>query len=305
MPRRPGGHGSRSRPRDLRLFGPGLDTAAILIFMGVGALLLFVGVAMVAAKLVPAFASFLGWPSARFGGAAGRLARGNARRNPQRTASTAAALMIGIALVTLVAVLGQGMRSTTADDRQDHGLEYAITAQNGFSPVSTTPRRRAASPDASCHECPRRPSEADGRADYVTGIHRAHAQAYHFDWKEGLRRRCYASSERTARSSTTTSRTRTTWPRRADQDHRSEREVDRSRGQGHLTRRRPASPCGQVLDPADALRPNTIGRGISSSFVKSPAATDATTALEDCLKEFPNAKVQTRDQFMDDQRRDF
>ena len=62
-------------------------------FMGAGALLVFIGVALFAARLVPAFATVLGWPTARFGGASGQLAQGNARRNPQRTASTAAALM--------------------------------------------------------------------------------------------------------------------------------------------------------------------------------------------------------------------
>ena len=54
----------------------------------------------------------LGWPATKIGGAAGALARDNARRNPQRTASTAAALMIGLALVTLVAVLAAGITST-------------------------------------------------------------------------------------------------------------------------------------------------------------------------------------------------
>ena len=46
----------------------------------------------------------LGAPGARFGGTAGRLARQNAVRNPSRTASTAAAVMIGLALITFVAV---------------------------------------------------------------------------------------------------------------------------------------------------------------------------------------------------------
>jgi putative ABC transport system permease protein len=52
--------------------------------------------------LVTPFARVLGWPRARFGGAAGRLARGNAVRMPGRTAATAAALMVGLALVTFV-----------------------------------------------------------------------------------------------------------------------------------------------------------------------------------------------------------
>ena len=73
--------------------------------MGIGALLIFVGVALLSAKLVRPLATVLGWPVARLGGVAGSLARDNARRNPDRTASTASALMIGLALVTLVAVL--------------------------------------------------------------------------------------------------------------------------------------------------------------------------------------------------------
>ena len=74
--------------------------------------------------------------------ASGQLARGNAKRNPQRTASTAAALMIGLALVTLVAVLGQGIRSTFTDavDRI-FTSDYAITAQNNFSPIPIDCRR--------------------------------------------------------------------------------------------------------------------------------------------------------------------
>ncbi|MEA2384235.1 MAG: putative transport system permease protein, partial [Solirubrobacteraceae bacterium] len=77
------------------LFGRGLGTTQLLLWMGVGALLIFVGVALFSSRLVRPLAAGLGWPAARFGGAAGTLARDNARRNPQRTASTAAALMIG------------------------------------------------------------------------------------------------------------------------------------------------------------------------------------------------------------------
>ena len=75
-------------------------------------LLLFVGVAMVAARVVRPLAFVVGSPGARLGGVAGRLARQNAVRNPSRTASTAAAVMIGLALITFVAVIGQGVRSS-------------------------------------------------------------------------------------------------------------------------------------------------------------------------------------------------
>ena len=84
-------------------------TAAILILMGLGAVLIFIGVALLSARIVPTLATWLGWPATKIAGATGRLARDNARRNPQRTASTASALMIGLALVTFVSVLGAGI----------------------------------------------------------------------------------------------------------------------------------------------------------------------------------------------------
>src|SRR5207244_3520763 len=73
----------------------GIGVTQRLLAMGVGALLLFVGVALISAWLVRPFASVLGWPATKIGGTAGTLARANSIRNPGRTASTAAALMIG------------------------------------------------------------------------------------------------------------------------------------------------------------------------------------------------------------------
>ena len=89
-----------------------IDLKVRLFSLIAGVLLLFVGVAMVAARVVRPLAFVVGSPGARFGGVAGRLARQNAVRNPSRTASTAAAVMIGLALITFVAVIGQGVRSS-------------------------------------------------------------------------------------------------------------------------------------------------------------------------------------------------
>ncbi len=121
------------------LFASGLSTTRILVLMGVGALLVFVGVALFAAQLVPPLARILGAPGARLAGAPGTLARENAARNPQRTGATAAALMIGLALVTLVAMLAQGIRSTffrAVDDLWR--TDYAVTAQNNYTPIPTS-----------------------------------------------------------------------------------------------------------------------------------------------------------------------
>ena len=108
----------------------------ILLWMGLGTLLIFIGVALLSARFVRPLAWALGAPASRFGGAAGSLARDNSRRNPQRTASTASALMIGLALVTLVAVLAAGITKSfrgAVDDLWISG--YAITAQNNFEPI--------------------------------------------------------------------------------------------------------------------------------------------------------------------------
>jgi putative ABC transport system permease protein len=118
------------------LFGSGLGTKQILLFMGVGTLLIFIGVSLLAVRFVRPLAWALGAPASRFGGAAGSLARDNARRNPQRTASTASALMIGLALVTLVAVVAAGITKSFRGAVNDLWISgYAITAQNNFDPI--------------------------------------------------------------------------------------------------------------------------------------------------------------------------
>jgi putative ABC transport system permease protein len=119
------------------LFASGLSTVTRLLGVGVAAVALFLGVAMLAPRVVPPLAQVLGWPAKRFGGAAGTLARGNSSRNPSRTASTASALMIGLTLVTLVGVLAAGLRTRFKDGvNQAFVANYAVTATNNFTPIS-------------------------------------------------------------------------------------------------------------------------------------------------------------------------
>jgi len=119
------------------LFVSGLSTKERLIAIGIGAVAIFIGVAMLAPTLVPPLARWLGWPAAHYGGAPGALARGNAMRNPSRTASTASALMIGVTLVTLVSVLAAGLKTTFESSvSQLFSADYALTSENGFTPTS-------------------------------------------------------------------------------------------------------------------------------------------------------------------------
>ena len=92
---------------------------------------LFLGMALLAPRLVAPLARIVGWP-ARRRGVAGELAGANAVRNPGRTASTAAALMIGLTLVTLVAVLASslGPAGTSAIKKEIHA-DYVIDGKDG------------------------------------------------------------------------------------------------------------------------------------------------------------------------------
>src|SRR5919206_526932 len=95
------------------LFGSFSSNAA-LSFVGGGALATFLGVALVSPYLVRPLASVVGRPFERTRGITGRLARENTIRQPGRTAVTAAALMVGVALVAFVSIFAAGVKTTIA-----------------------------------------------------------------------------------------------------------------------------------------------------------------------------------------------
>ena len=112
----------------------GLDTGSSLLVTALGCLFMFTAAWLVSSRLVVPIASAVGQPSERVAGAAGRLALRNSQRNPIRTARTAAALMIGLALVTLVATLGAGMRDTAKSSLDEIvDADYVVTSENGYS----------------------------------------------------------------------------------------------------------------------------------------------------------------------------
>ena len=171
------------------LFGSGLDTKGVLISIGIGALLIFIGVALFSAHLVVPMAHALGWPATKMGGAAGALARDNSQRNPQRTASTAAALMIGLALVTLVATLAAGIIGTfnSAVDDLARGEFYAITAQNDFSPIPVSAAEAAAKTPGVETIASVRAGETSvfGNTRLLTGVDPTIGKVINLDWKQG------------------------------------------------------------------------------------------------------------------------
>jgi putative ABC transport system permease protein len=363
------------------LFVPDLETSTLLLLMGVGAVLVFIGVALLSARVVRPLAtgvnpigtwavvvlSILVWPFwtlpfwllrlAAFGpGSVGRriafgvlgavlnillalvvlvmwvrtqltswepewplefpgvlpdgtmnsVATRNSRRNPQRTASTAAALMIGLALVTLVATLAAGITSTFRGAVDDlFTSDYAITAQNNFSPIPVDAAEAAAK--APGVEAIASTRTGEGRifnsTEFVTAVDSDAGKVLTMEWKEGSQA---VLGELGAAGAF------------VDDDFAADHDL-------HIgSPVQVTVPSGRVLDltvkgvfePPAGGSPFghvTFSSATFDEAYESPRnlytfiqmrgdVTEANTkALEAALEGFPNAKAQTKDEFVDNQ----
>ena len=168
--------------------GSGIATGPRLLMIGVGVLLLFFGVSMNAARVVRPLAAVLGAPARAIGGAPGILARDNATRNPARTASTASALMIGLALVTFVAIFGQGVFKSFEDAvDQLFVADYAVTATNTFTPIDVAAGKSLVGKPGVSDVTPIRAGSAHflGSDHDLTAVAPNVATGIRIDWKQG------------------------------------------------------------------------------------------------------------------------
>jgi putative ABC transport system permease protein len=88
------------------------ETLPLFVALGAGALIVFVGTALLSAALAGPISRAIGLPFRGIYKTTGEMARQNAARVPSRTAFTAAALMIGLALVSMSMVVGQSLRTS-------------------------------------------------------------------------------------------------------------------------------------------------------------------------------------------------
>jgi putative ABC transport system permease protein len=363
------------------LFGPGLGVTGVLLWMGVGALLIFFGVALLSVRFIRPLATSVGPPGAwllvlmaivvwplftlpywllrygAFGDApagkrAGafvlgallnpllllivlamivrravsswkpeqfefpgvlpdptmnRLATENSRRNPQRTASTAAALMIGLALVTLVSLLAAGITSTFRDavDELWGQAEYAITAENNFSPIPIEAAETVAKLDSVEAVGSVRTGEARvfDETIFATAVTPETSTIFTMEWKEGSQQVLATLGDDGAFVD----------DGYAD-DHAlavgSPVEVTFATGErkrfivkGIFDPPAGGSPFGPVtISAATWDRFNERPRNLYSFVRMRGGQTDANLAtLQRTLADFPNAKAQTREDFVDNQ----
>jgi putative ABC transport system permease protein len=234
------------------------------------------------------------------------LARDNARRNPQRTASTSAALMIGLALVTLVAVLAAGITSSFKGAVNDlWHADYAITAQNNFSPIPTTAGDRAARIPGVTAVMNVRGGEvrAFGHTINATGVNPAAQKLIELKWKDG-------SQSVLAQLGADGALIDNGYAKDHHLTVGSPVELLFSGGdrstfivRGIFDPPTGGSPFGRVTISNQAWDARTDQpRNLYSFLTIRGGETDANQArLDKALKGFPNAKVQTRKEFIDNQ----
>ena len=106
------------------------STAVTVALMATGAVSIFLGVTLLSPMTVGVITRVLGWPLARLSGVSGSMAQQNAARNPRRTATTAAALMIGLALVSTSLIVGQSIKSNFGTTLEQSATgDYYVTDQ--------------------------------------------------------------------------------------------------------------------------------------------------------------------------------
>jgi putative ABC transport system permease protein len=127
-----------------------------IALVGLGALAVFIALGMLAPLIARPMSDVLGRPLERLLGTAGRLGRENSMRSPRRTAQTAAAMMVGLALVSTISVYGASLsRSATSSVDSAISADYIITGSNGFSQsvaagAASAPPRRPTRGSSNC-----------------------------------------------------------------------------------------------------------------------------------------------------------
>jgi putative ABC transport system permease protein len=291
------------------IFGSGLTIATRLLALAFGTLILFIGVAVNARRAVRPLASVLGWPGSELGGTAGSLARENAMRNPSRTASTASALMIGLALITFVAILGAGLRSSFNDAVNKLFIaDYALTAENGFDPFTKQADDAVAVTPGVTAVSPLRGGDARVFGDniQVSAVEPNLAKTVRIDWFRGnatvpahlgengaFVSKDYAKDHHLKVGSPIAVTTPTA-------------KVLHLRLKGIFDPPKGGSPFGSVTMSAATFDANYAKpRNLMTLVNMKGGVNDANTArLELSLASFPDAKIQTAEQFKDAQAKD-
>jgi putative ABC transport system permease protein len=124
------------------LLAIGLAKPAIAL-VGVAAAGIFTGVAMLSPAIARPLSSVIGRPLARVLGEPGKLGRENSMRSPRRTAQTASALMVGLALVAAISVFGASLSKSTTSSAEQAISANLIVSASGTGELSDSAAAKA------------------------------------------------------------------------------------------------------------------------------------------------------------------
>jgi putative ABC transport system permease protein len=112
---------------------------SVLGLAGLGALVTMVGVVVFGPVVARPASGIIGWPLRRLRGITGALARQNAMRNPRRTSGTAAALMVGVGVVTLFTIFAASLKAAI-NDNVAKSLTGDLVISTGFGSGGISPQ---------------------------------------------------------------------------------------------------------------------------------------------------------------------
>ena len=120
-----------------------LSTSMLMALLGAAALNSFLGINLLSPLFAGRVTYFLGLPTAKLG-VPSKMARRNAGRSPERTATAASALMIGLALVATVSVISESLKATVSEILEEDVIsDWWVQGESlgpeplGFSPTIT------------------------------------------------------------------------------------------------------------------------------------------------------------------------
>ena len=142
----------------------------------------------IAGRVIRPVVSLLGRPAEKVGGVAGVLARRNALRQPGRTAATAGALTVGVALVMVVAVMAAGLRDTTEGSAERRvASSHVVLGQDGWSPLAPRVSETVAKADGvnAVATVKQDGARVFGDTERVNGLSAGSDALFKFEWAEG------------------------------------------------------------------------------------------------------------------------
>ena len=148
------------------------DIPNAIAYIGGGILLVVIGVSLASPVLGRPVLALVGVMYRRMFGTVGRLAEQNATRNPRRTAATASALMIGLTLVSMMAIFGASAKASVDKTiSESFSADYVVSNAVGvpFSPTIADQVAKIPGVDAVAR-FRYAPAKVDGETTQVGGI---------------------------------------------------------------------------------------------------------------------------------------